>query len=54
MKSFKQYILDEGAAFIEMPVTPVNNTVPEPSKVKKKTIKPKDEKPLEPIDVDTA
>jgi hypothetical protein len=54
MKSFKQYILDEGAAFIEKPVTPVNNTVPEPSKVKKKTIKPPVEEPLEPIEIETA
>ena len=54
MKSFKQYILDEAAAFIEKPVTPVRNNVPEPSKVKKKTIKPEDDKPLEPIEVETA
>jgi hypothetical protein len=53
MKSFKQYILDEETAFIEKPVTPVNNNVPEPSKVKKKTIKPPVEEPREPIDVDT-
>ena len=54
MKRFKQYILDEETAFIETPVKSVNNNAPESTKVKKKTIKPKDDKPLEPIDVDTA
>jgi hypothetical protein len=49
MKSFKQYILDEETAFIEKPV---DSIIPQPTKGKKKAIKPPVEEPLEPIDVD--
>ena len=44
MKSFKQYISEEETTSIPI--------VPEPIKVKKKSIKPPVEEPREPIDVD--
>ena len=44
MKSFKQYISEEETTSIPI--------VSEPIKVKKKSIKPPVEEPIEPIDVD--